>query len=116
MGPLALRGAAPSDTREERLAFELAASLNCPWRDCGAGGCLFNLTADPTESVDLARHSLGRETSASRDVAALLKHLRERLRAHNRTVFSPDRGINDLTEACNAAKQRHNGFWGPFAP
>ena len=27
----------------------------CPWRDCGAAGCLHNLTADPTESRDLSK-------------------------------------------------------------
>jgi hypothetical protein len=48
-------------------------------------------------------------------VAALLKHLQERIRAYNATVFSPNRGVDDLSGACDAARHRHGGFWGPFA-
>jgi hypothetical protein len=114
---------------EERRSFEQAA-LQCPWRDCGAG-CLFNLSHDPTESIDLTRQTYSTRTSAHghsetltaavaprdppRVVAALLKHLQERIRAYNATVFSPNRGVDDLSGACDAARHRHGGFWGPFA-
>ena len=42
---------------------------------CGAGGCLFNLTADPSETTDLART---RPDDLARLRAMLDRHLRAR--------------------------------------
>jgi hypothetical protein len=107
-------------------------------RDCSQG-CLYNLTEDHTEHVDLA--------SA---LPLLASQMRERLEQINRTAFSPARGPNrcaaDATAralpklakgahsalsmlvcararacdwrsplGCAVALEKYGGFWGPFA-
>ena len=44
-----------------------------------------------------------------------LAHMRTRLMAINASVFSPDRGEDDIEGACASALGR-GGFWGPFLP
>jgi len=68
---------------------------------CG-DGCLFNLTADPSERTDLAA-----------DFPDLLKKLRDRAGYWNSTVFSPVRG-SPQRSACTTAQTTHQNFWGPF--
>jgi arylsulfatase B len=85
-------------------------ALNCPWHDCGLTGCLYNLTSDPSESMDLIANS------SSPSIVDLATNLRERVQRHTRTVFSPNRGYEDLTGACEAALHVHGGFWGPWLP
>ena len=93
-------------------ADERAEALRCPWLDCGASGCLYNLTADEGETDDLARASSPHPPPPR--IAALLARMQARLSWHNASVFSPDRGAEDLASACDAALHRHGGFWGPF--
>ena len=89
---------------------QLTAGLDCPSVDCGEAGCLFNLTADETEGANLNPPG-GAPTGA---VADVLAHLQARLRAHNATCFSPDRGAVDVDGACAAALDGHGGTWGPW--
>ena len=93
-------------------ADERAEALRCPWLDCGASGCLYNLTADESESFDLVRAWSPGPPPAR--VTALLRRLHARLLWHNATVFSPNRGSEDVASACDAALHRYGGFWGPF--
>lgn len=69
--------------------------------DCGAAGCLFNISADPQERLDLAADPLHADTLA-------------RLRAQLAEVklFTPDRGSMALA-ACEAGVI-NGGFYGPF--
>jgi len=69
--------------------------------DCSTG-CLYDLDADPTESVDLASEQ-----------PELLQNMLARIREINRTVFSPDRGVSDPL-ACEKALGDNGGYWGPF--
>ncbi|KAK7231142.1 sulfuric ester hydrolase [Aureococcus anophagefferens] len=69
--------------------------------DCATTGCLYNVTADPTESDDLAAARPGA-------VAAL----RSRLEALRATVYAPDRGAKD--DAACAQIATNGGFWGPW--
>ena len=85
--------------------------LNCPSLDCGADGCLHNLTADETETTNL--NPPGGPTP-SRGVAAVLAHMRARMRVHNATVFNPRRGKAAIEPACEWAVSRYNGTWGPW--
>ncbi len=82
---------------------------NCPWRDCGSRGCLYNLTRDETESNDLLQTS-----QPEPPPPAILGALRTQLSASNATVFSPNRGKDAVDRACDAAIKR-GWFWGPFA-
>ena len=66
-------------------------------------GCLFNVSADPTEHHDLA---LERPDDA--------KALLERLRAVSKTQFDPDRGTSQPA-AC-AQVRANGGFFGPWLP
>jgi len=74
-----------------------------------AGGCLFDLLADPTEHVDVA---------AKPEHAALVQQLKQRMAAEDKTVFKPLRPPNPA--ACEAAlgqyydASKEVGFWGPF--
>eukprot|EP00038_Savillea_parva_P001046 m.100915 g.100915 ORF g.100915 m.100915 type:complete len:619 (+) comp10367_c0_seq1:74-1930(+) len=70
--------------------------------DC-TSGCLYNLTADPTEHVDIA--------SKHPEIVATL---RKQLDTANATVFSPNRGQPDTKLACSVALSHYHGFWGPF--
>jgi len=83
---------------------------DCPWRNCGTQGCLYNLTADPTEGVDLLMPQ-----PSSAKLAPLLKHMRARIAAYTATVFSPDRGSLDVAGACAAAKA-NGDVWVPWLP
>ena len=74
-------------------------------RLCGrtaATGCLFNVTADPTESDNIAK-------DRKEDFEAMLARVDE-LQAG---VFSPDRGDKD-DGACKAALNSYGGYWGPW--
>lgn len=78
--------------------------------DCGFDlGCLFDLTADPTEQTDVA--------SAH---PAIVKRMRQSLSKHNATVWAPYRP-NDLAKACAVVTTKYKdpsnafGWWGPFA-
>lgn len=75
------------------------------WLDCGAGGCLFDLDADPTEHIDLA---------GSAEHARLRARMRARLKAHDSSAWTPDRGTSDLEGACDAGVNAWLGFWGPW--
>jgi len=70
--------------------------------DCGVGGCLYELTADPTEHHDLAA-----------SMPAVTKRMRARLDELNQRLYSPDRGKGDPA-ACQVAEERFGGFYGPF--
>tara|TARA_B110000208_G_scaffold61718_1_gene80170 strand:+ start:64 stop:1842 length:1779 start_codon:yes stop_codon:yes gene_type:complete len=73
-------------------------------------GCLFHLSADPNEHVDLSGEAA--QEARKKRMLALLK-------THNETTFSPDRGPGEtdphvLDKPCAAAHNEWNGFWGPF--
>jgi arylsulfatase B len=69
----------------------------------GAGtGCLFNVFSDPHETTNVAAQ-----------FPEIVADLRARIAVHNATVFSPERGPDDLL-ACETAQARWGGFWGPF--
>jgi hypothetical protein len=75
-------------------------SFNCS--ALPGGGCLFELSADPTEHNELG--------AAKPDkLSALLGEMA----AAQEKVFSPDRGLVDK-RACEAATGRYGGFWGPW--
>jgi len=67
-------------------------------------GCLFNVSADPTEQNDLA-------LSRPKDARRLL----DRLRAWSATRFDPMRGNDNDPRACPQVV-KNGGFYGPFAP
>jgi len=70
---------------------------------CGPNyGCLFNLKEDPTEHNNIA--------DANPDI---LTKLRARLLEIRATVFNPDRGDVD-PRACQTARNKYNGYWGPW--
>ena len=73
--------------------------------DCDAaegGGCLYELTSDPTEHVNLAAQ-----------MPDQLKAMRARLAALNAGNYSPDRGKGD-PQSCVVAEGRYKGFYGPW--
>ena len=67
-----------------------------------AGGCLFELEADPQERHDLA-------ASMPDKVAELYAMVV----AHEATAFNPIRGKQD-PQSCTTALGEYKGFWGPF--
>jgi len=70
---------------------------------CGPNyGCLFNLKDDPTEHNDIAAQN-----------PDILTKLRNRLLEIRATVFNPDRGAVD-PRACQTARTKYNGYWGPW--
>ena len=71
--------------------------------ECGAGGCLFNVFADPGEHEDLASREPG-----------VLAEMQARLAELRRGVFSPLRGAQSEL-ACNASRGACRGFVCPFA-
>lgn len=79
-------------------------SCGHPGRDGSAGGCLYNLSADPNERVDL---------SGAPEHAAIKAELFAMLQKSNRTSFTPNRGDVD-PKACDAARSKYSGFWGPW--
>ena len=74
--------------------------------DCGDVGCLFRLDTDPTEHHDLRE-------AATQGNWAVLTQLKNLILEHNRTVFSPNRGLSAQEAACAQAKE-NQGFWGPW--
>lgn len=72
------------------------------YEHCGLDGCLFELSSDPTEHVNLAEQ-LPQVRASMMDV----------LKKHNSTVFAPNRGKED-PGACEAALSKYNGHWGPW--
>jgi len=74
--------------------------------DCSANnkiGCLFNISADPTEHEDLSSHVEYKET--------LLK-LHRKLKEYQKTDFNPDRGYMAYTGCMQA--WNYDGYYGPF--
>jgi hypothetical protein len=65
-------------------------------------GCLFNLSNDPTEHVDLGTTE-----------PALARDLYGRLKAYSKTLYDPDRGVVDAQGACGQMA-RNGGFFGPW--
>lgn len=72
-------------------------------KDC-ADGCLFNLSTDPTEHLNIAQDST---------YSDVLKRLKALTAAANATAFSPQRGPQDLQAACSVAAY-NGGFWAPW--
>jgi hypothetical protein len=77
--------------------------------DCGfATGCLFELTVDETEHVDVAAEN-----------PAVVKRLRDQIEAANKTVFAPFRP--NSPHPCQVSLSKYHdphqefGWWGPFA-
>jgi len=69
---------------------------------CEFSGCLFNIETDPTEHNEVG------------DQFPEIRHkLHERIRELEKTVFSPDRGLEDPA-ACGTALTTWGGFWGPW--
>ena len=66
------------------------------------GGCLFELSADPTEHNEIGAAKPEKLRALLGEVAAA-----------QGKVFSPDRGPVDK-RACEAATGRYSGFWGPW--
>ena len=81
------------------------ASPDCKREEhCGStGGCLYNITADPSEYVNLATDP------AYKDELNTMKKLVASLDA---TIFQPNRGHAD-PKACDKAVKNGN-FWGPW--
>jgi len=76
------------------------------WERCGYSiftGCLFNITADPGEHINLARRK-----------PIIFKTMLNRLRKISKTAFSPDRGQMEPPARCQRALQAYGGFWGPY--
>ena len=71
--------------------------------NCG-DGCLFNIKSDPTEHVNLATK-----------MPDVLEEMQKKLKKYQKTFFSPDRG-GKMPEACDAALNKYDGFWGPYLP
>ena len=65
-------------------------------------GCLFNIKKDPSERNNLANNHPG-----------LFKAMLDKIDAHQKTVYSPNRGTRD-PNACIDVKTKYNGYWGPF--
>jgi len=79
--------------------------LECGDPATGTGpGCLFNILADPHETLDAA--------AAHPSVVA---ELRELIAEAQRGVYSPDRGAADTERFCSQAVE-YGGFVGPFLP
>ena len=92
---------------------ELYPNASTDWQDvpvdCGGlrgapGGCLFNIYADPHETVDVAAQQ-----------PAVLAEMRARLAQLQAGAYSPLRGP-DHPEACNVSAAKWGGFVGPFLP
>jgi len=73
------------------------------WTDDCADGCLFNVEADPTEHMDLAKDP---------KYADMLSKLQGTLRSLNKDLFTPGRGV-PLVGACDAA-MANGGYYGPY--
>jgi len=67
-------------------------------------GCLFDIFADPSETVNLASE----KHKVFNDMLAEIDDIQE-------TVFSPHRGVEDEA-ACEKALGEYGGFWGPWLP
>ena len=69
--------------------------------DCGAG-CLFNITEDPSEHVDL-----------SKVMPKVLSQMQQLFRTRNQTTFQARPWGRDAT-TCAAFVDAHHGFVGPY--
>ena len=69
----------------------------------------FDVTADPSEYNNFL-------AGANPDPAhlAIRDLLLKKLRSHNATTFTPDRGTIDLEGVCAAVEGKYGGFWGPW--
>ena len=65
-------------------------------------GCLYNVFADESESVNLASNN-----------PDLFYKMLARVAVLQETVYSPDRG-KKTHKACHVAMKENGGFWGPF--
>eukprot|EP00040_Diaphanoeca_grandis_P032142 m.194271 g.194271 ORF g.194271 m.194271 type:complete len:815 (+) comp32518_c5_seq1:283-2727(+) len=74
--------------------------------DC-TGGCLFNLTADPTEHIDL---------SSDNDYTHILTIMNMRYREYLATLYQSYWVEADEALCIETADNVHKGFWGPFLP
>ena len=80
-------------------------ALACGDPVAGTGpGCLFNILADPHETVDAAAANPG-----------IVAELRVLIAEAQKTVYSPDRGAADAELFCSQAIA-NGGFVGPFLP
>ena len=70
-------------------------------------GCLFNVSGDPTEHIDLLE---GEPTEWAKATAA---NLLQRLKNYSATAFDPSRGMMDQ-RACARMKGPNKGFFGPW--
>ena len=93
-----------ASTSWKDLPYECGFPGQAPPAGKAASGCLFNITADPTEHFDVAE--------AHPDVVATLY---ARIQELQKTAFSPDRGTPQPA-ACAHALHEYKGFWGPFLP
>ena len=71
---------------------------------CGDSGCLYNIINDPEERTNLADK-----------MPDILKDMQNKLAKYQETYFNPNRGTK-WPGACNTAKNKYGGFWGPFLP
>jgi len=83
------------------------------FREC-RNGCLFDITADPYETNDLAMKPGSGKSSPDEDEKMLLTMM-ARLTELNKDNYEPNRG-NQSKLACNAAFNKWGGFYGPFVP
>ena len=73
--------------------------------ECGAFGCLFDVVADPSERVNLARDPA---------YVSVRLAMSSRLAALNAGNFLPNRGTSAGSVACSVALRQWNGTLGPF--
>ena len=110
-GPLS-----PNNTENATLSF-WGGNPQRPWvadafaRDCGAGGCLYDVRADPGEAHDLSKAPPGNESAAA--MAQVLEYMHRRIEAYRGTALLRVPGERDPA-ACVAAMGR-GGFWGPWS-
>ena len=67
-----------------------------------SSGCLFNISADPSELNNLAE-----------ELPDVFNAMLQVIDTYQNGVYSPVRGSKD-PEACNRAEKSYDGFWGPF--
>lgn len=69
---------------------------------CGEDGCLYDISKDPQERVNIASK-----------MPSVLKDMQKKLDKYKKSHFTPDRGDTSPT-ACKVALNQYGGFWGPF--
>eukprot|EP00658_Telonema_sp_P-2_P072480 TRINITY_DN61611_c0_g1_i1.p1 TRINITY_DN61611_c0_g1~~TRINITY_DN61611_c0_g1_i1.p1 ORF type:complete len:184 (-),score=43.93 TRINITY_DN61611_c0_g1_i1:107-658(-) len=70
-------------------------------QDC-ENGCLFDLSADPLETTDVANKH-----------PEVIKAMYAKMEKYESSAFNPHRGDYN-PKACQAALTKYSGFWGPF--